>query len=496
LEKVSARHRIGAGVGQHYHAYVAAHARRLLPDCEPLVLRKAVKVFRGASMTEKLNVPDSEALNVAIEAADARPLRILCLYQDTQARARMLAGLEHFLDVVPAECRQVQNRTWVSQGALQWCLAALTQASLDSAEAVSDTLRPLLSDTPGRTVALVETITEPAQWGELRDDKPWLRSALLGLGIASQFIHTGSRPKDKDHPMQNALWDLMRSAGVLPLPVADLKESLPEGTWVVGTFGRKKQGRDPSSGMRIATVALIPGGRKAMAWFGGEWHPLGDAALYYQGNPKPMTPMEARGIADQAIRQLVNSKPGTKVIWMIDGDGCGRLWPTLYDINLGKGSDQPFPGGARDHDISVLRLRTDRTKLPRPAAKGDWSQGGIGKTTGMDGSLLRLAGDREATPWYFVNTPRIMDSAGAHRHGTRFSQRPQVLKEPWHALSPTELLCLNPGPFEPEDLYDLAARLCRRATHWGGVLRRPAPVHLAEALVNDCPDNREIGDEV
>ena len=218
--------------------------------------------------------------------------------------------------------------------------------------------------------------------------------------------------------------------------------------------------------------------------------------LHYQGNPKPMTPSEARATTDQAIRQLVNSKPGTRVIWMIDGDGCGQLWPSLYDNRLGSESDAPFPGGARDRDIAVLRLHTDQAKLPRPAAKGDWSEGGIGKVAGMGGSLLRLTNDQEATPWYFVNTPRIMDNVGSHKYGTRFRQQPQQLKDPWHALSPTELLCLHAGPFRPADIYELAARLCRRATHWGGVLRQPVPVHLAETLVIDCPDSRaQAGDE-
>lgn len=493
LERIPADHRIGSGVGQHYHAYIAVHARDQLPDCPPLVLEKAVKQFRGAPLTEKLPVPDAATLNSAIEAAEPGVVRILCLYRNTATRKRMIDGLGAFFEATDGRTQTLPDRQWSIRGRLHWCLADLPLGTDLDADAILGELRGLLADGAGRTVALVETATEPSDWGKDGDDKPRLRSALLRLGIASQFIHAHSASADHDFAMQNALWDLLRIGGVLPIPVTDLQAALPPRTWLLGTFAVKptKQAAD-ARGLRIATVGLLPGGRRAMAWIDDDWRPLGDAAPHYQAGPPMPDARQARQQADNAIRRLLARAPGTRAIWLLDGDGCGQLWPALYDKRLKDAPAHDFPGGSRSPDVAVLRVRSKIENLPRPAAKGAWNQGGIGNPTGMQGALLRIAGAAaDTTPRYFVSMSRIMGEMGPHRSGTRFRLEPRDLRRPWHALRPTELLCLHPGPFAPDDLYDLSARLMRRATHWGGVQSLPVPVHLAAALIGDCPDVQE-----
>jgi hypothetical protein len=80
-----------------------------------------------------------------------------------------------------------------------------------------------------------------------------------------------------------------------------------------------------------------------------------------------------------------------------------------------------------------------------------------------------------------------MAAQGSHRDFTRFTVDPRHLGDNWHALNMTEFRCCAAGPFEPSDLYELAALLCRQAPTWDGTLNWPSPVHLARALVEDHP---------
>jgi hypothetical protein len=51
----------------------------------------------------------------------------------------------------------------------------------------------------------------------------------------------------------------------------------------------------------------------------------------------------------------------------------------------------------------------------------------------------------------------------------------------------TEFHCRSAGPFDPSDLYELSALLCRQAPTWDSTLVFPSPMHLARAMVRDHP---------
>ena len=488
LWQAPASYQIGTGPGQMFHEAVALHCRKIFRDAEPLTLERAVRTLSRPAK----GLLERESLTRGIEAAECKKLRLVCLYAEDATRERVARVVR---DVFPT-LKALPDDSLIKQGAIELLFTSpdcsrkfLTQKG--NASETSDWIRQAARKWPrdGTQVAvLAETISEEEREGDGDDPKFVIRRELAKLGIVSQFISESSTPRSrkptKDHAAWSSAWDLLRSAGVFPKPFPTLAE-IGEQTWLVGVHLVKKRdaSRKSSDSFVLSIVAAEAGTQRCIAYApDGQWRPLGVATAQYLAADHGQRQDIARRVAESAIAQLAASYPESRQVIFVNADKQGRLWTGLSDTGDGK-----LPPAICTNRTSVIRVRIEDDYVPRPAGLRDWPADGSPRKPGTMNALVRPAKEDYPGAWFYASSPRAMMAQGDHRRHTRFTAPPEALRDNWQSMNLTEFLCLHPGPFGREALYELSATLCRHAPTWDGTLNLPAPLHLAKAMVLDHP---------
>ncbi len=173
------------------------------------------------------------------------------------------------------------------------------------------------------------------------------------------------------------------------------------------------------------------------------------------------------------------------MVLFLDALECRRFWNGLKDT----GGDE-LPDCASLGRVAVVRTRIEESEVPRPARTGDFPQNGDPqpRKPGETEALYALKESDYAGASWYVSASLTKRRMGQHRNHSRFSCNEWELKKNWHAMTITEILVHSPGPFDAELLCELTAVLCRHSPAWDGTLKRPSPLHLAKAIVDDHPD--------
>jgi hypothetical protein len=339
---------------------------------------------------------------------------------------------------------------------------------------------------------------------EMQDPKHVLRRTFAKHGIASQFITADSGPQangeddEQDFGAERAVWDLLRSAGAFVRAFPSVEAEGP-GPLLVGVTAVKRHDRSKvdsvslqsGDGYVVSLVAAEAGTRRAFGFDRKRgWQPLGDATPGFLTEDHNMNVEQARRMLEDAIKRLLVNQPSRRFIVFFDSPACRSLVFGLSDTG-----DGLLPAYLRSERVAVVRVRSDSNQVPRPAGLGPWQNQPT--FTGTMHALLRLENAQWDGVGFYISTPPMLGRPGPHRFGhTRHHARAADQKRDWHSLNLTEFRCLQPGPFQSEDLCELSARLCRQAPTWEGTLNAPSPIHLAKALVRDHPQGFLSGDEV
>lgn len=518
LQTPPQRYPIGTGCGQMFHEAVALHARRLLPNAVPVELVKARSTLAPRPATE----PDRETIDLAICATGSARLHLTCLYGDDRTRRRLWKAIYGLLGL-PAETRPLPEdgvETTIGKLTFVFCSPPGASARLcgqtdrDGLEqwVVQAIERPSSPSDHGTIrAAIIETGDPNVLRGSDRDPKHVIRRVLAGRGIVTQFLSSHSLEEDgeetteagasepADHAAERAVWDLLRSAGVFPHRFPTV-EGLSADPWLIGVHVVQRR-NDRKSGFRrkwgegfvVSIVAVKAGDRRAMGFDPQSgWQPLNVFTASFLASPQDMDEARAKSTIETAVEQLLAREPHAKAVLFLDARGCRRFWDALADTRGDR-----LPRCARADRVGIVRVRPDADEVPRVAGPGGWPASndlGPGKPS-VTNALYRLEQERWPAAMFYVSASATLERPGAHRDHTRFSCTPGALRKNWHALTMTEFWSPFPGPFVPDQLYELAAVLCRHAPTWNGTLERPAPIHLAEAIVLDHPDKYEVRDQ-
>jgi hypothetical protein len=488
LWQAPASYQIGTGPGQMFHEAVALHCRRVFQDAEPLMLERARRTLSRPAKA----LLERETLTHGVRAAGTKTLRLVSLYAEDATRERLARVVREVFPTVKA----LPDDTFIKQENIELLFTSpdgsrnfLTQKGKSSeiGDWIRQCARNWLHDRV-QVAVLAETSSEAEREADGDDPKFVIRRELAKLGIVSQFISESSTPRSrkptKDHAAWASAWDLLRSAGVFPKQFPTLPQ-IGEGTWLVGVHLVKKRdsSRKSSNSFVLSLVAAEAGTQRCIGFApDGQWRPLGIATAQYLAAEHGQRQDIARKVAESAIAQLAASYPESRQVIFVNADKQGRLWTGLSDTGDGK-----LPPAICTNRTSVIRVRIEDDYVPRPAGLREWPSDGSLRKPGTMNALVRPAKGDYPGAWFYASSPRAMMAQGDHRCHTRFAAPPEALRDNWQSMNLTEFLCLHPGPFGLEALYELSATLCRHAPTWDGTLNLPAPLHLAKAMVLDHP---------
>ena len=503
-------HAIGRGVGTWFHECVAHHARSVLGGSacglELRTSRRSWPTRRKVASLLPLALDDD---------AQGRRLRLIVVYASSGTRRRVRDALAFVLgdgadqsdrssvDDLAGMLRELEDGRFLRRGPFEVCFIKPPEARAWLLERQNEgALRAWaaswlegLDASDVQMAAIVET-DESARSGdkERSDPKHVLRALLAKRGIATQFITSASAPRPRkgrapgdgaefdDHAGANAVGDLLRSAGVFLRPFPEFGGGT--GTVVVGVYGagvtRATTGRGPGYVVNLVAVELST--PNAWGFIDSEgWVPVGRASAWFLGTGQHRTKLEARQRVERAVGQLPLALGTSKVILVFNARGCRRFWPCLAD----KSGDRA-EAWMRAGDTAVVRVRTAVHEVPRPAGVGAWTEG-LQAAKHTDFRPMSVVGAEGRAPTFVLSGSAVMSRGRSARASTRFAAPPKALNEDWHALGSTELLVLESGAWEPEDLMTQLAMLCRVAPTWNRTLRWPSPLHLARAVARDHP---------
>jgi hypothetical protein len=497
-----------------FHDAVAIHARRLLPSAIAVELVKARSAL-PSRVAPRLT--DHSVVTEAVKAAGGDGLHLTCLYGVDRTRQRICQSLLKLLGL-PARSNLFRtNGIETSIGAVtvvflspegalerlsgkadrrdleQWGVRAIGQPAVNSG---GNLIR----------AAIVETGDAEELRNTEKDPKHVMRRVLASKGIVTQFLSSGTDDESdelgvsRDHPSESAIWDLLRSAGVFPERFPTV-EAVPNGTWLVGFYvvkprngGKLGRHRQQGTGYVVSAVAVQAGGHQALGFDKTRgWVPVHEFTARFLASPQSEDKLAAKTLIEAAISHLHGRDPHSKLVLFFDAIGSRGLWNGLTDT----GGDE-LPRTINPHRVAVVRVRNDDREAPRAAGVGSWSRLDLGagpRKPSTSNALYRLKNEQWPGAMYYVSSSATMNRPGQHRGRTRFSCTPAALGKNWHALTMTEFWSPFPGPFSRHSLYELASLLCRQALTWGGTLDRPAPLHLAAAVVSDHPDRYEVRDD-
>jgi hypothetical protein len=499
-------HALGRGVGPWFHEYVARHATEAL---QGVAIPLQLKATRPRWPTAKV-IAARPSLSFEEDKAS---LRIWVIYAEAEVRRRVRDALAHVLREdahtqdqphlakLAERLNSLEDEAILRAGPLEVRFIKPPQAGTLLQRAERQAIRRWLgewlpaTDPDGvATAALIETDEGAANGdNELADPKQVLRGALAERGIVTQFITKASAPKPKaaskeakdkfgDHAAAGAVNDLLRSAGFFLRPFPEVGGGTD--TLVVGIYciraTHKTTGRGASYLVNLVAASL--GGRKAWGFAEGSgWVALHEATAWFLSSDHTLSEQQARERVERAVGQLSVAFRDKPVILLFDAFGCRRMWPCLTDKSIG----EPEIWMKRDSK-AIVRVRAVSVEVPRPA--GTISEDG--KLAPMKHTSFRhvaISGAQGLAPTFVQSGSAVMDQGKSARKFTRLAAELKNLKEDWHSLGSTELLALEPGRWERDELLEQVAMLCRVAPTWERTLRWPSPLHLARAVVRDHP---------
>ena len=492
---------IGRGVGQMFQDGLAGWVRETMPEAEPVLLERTTsRVPQPSAGEEGLNKQRAAAM---IEDSGTSLARLLVLYHNPHSRARMLRGLAEVLGDPGEQLARLDDGKVLhpypglevliqspqgSERLVRW------GAKREVQDWITEAVQGEFAKN-GRTAVLAETLSTETLSERPKgvvDPKFEVRNTLARCGVPCQFLayDPEAEVEEAGFAERRAAWDLLRNAGLLPDPFPDETLSNGQPTWLVGVYivkptaGHwwKQAGRGKNSKHVVAIVAGRADSRETLGYDATRgWLPLGEATPAFHRCANLLSQAEVRRMVDTAIQELAQDRPGSIVLYM-NAQGCRTLWNGLADTGDGE-----LPRAAQDYNAAVVRVRTQpREDVPQIAGVGAWPDEPFSPFSSKTG-LFRVKGASEAGSHLFVITPTVMGRLGPHRSKTRFGMTATQQKKDLHALSIREFNVVRSGPFNREDLGKLSAALCRFGVTWDGVLRRPAPLHLASVLVADHP---------
>lgn len=498
---------IGRGVGAWFHEMVAHHARAALGEsARPLVLKSR----RASWPTRDRAAPrTSEA-----HAADQRSVELIVAYANSETRRRVRDSLGRvLLDDAPDDERKALGEFVNAMSAAPDGSAVngplmrvrfirppeaerflLKRSERDALVAWTNSwLSPLRLSESSRAVMIIETDESAANGeSELTDPKHVLRLELAKRGIVTQFISGSSAPNARatrdddasDHAAENAVLDALRSTGFFlrPFPIG---EGIEPGTLIVGIHGTRVTRQRTGLGRTAYTVNLVAacaGTRTAYGYSKKRgWKPLHDATADFLANEVEMPQDAARVYGETAISQLRVAYGDAPKLLLFDAVGCRQFWPCLQDQSDGTPDRWMVADGS-----AVVRVRANEDEVLRASGNGKWGPTRSPATYTEFRPMDVLDADGKA-PAFVLSGSAVMNRMISARSGTRFTCNARGLGDDWHALGTTELLVLSEGAWSADVLLDHTAILCRASPTWDRVLRWPAPLHLARAIVRNHP---------
>ena len=504
-------YQMGTGPGQVFHDLVAQHALRCLPGAENVEMVKACR-----TLSRRLDSPvDLKEINPAVKATGAKRYHLAILYGNDRTRLRLSKALEKLLGLPGGTLAFGVNDVATTIGLVSVVFVSRpgAEARLSGQSGQVDVVAWAIKEicesdrSAGSGViraAIIETGVPEELYGGKRDPKHKIRRGLAAKGVVTQFLsthsfkdkkdknHPAKQKKDEDHPADRAVWDLLRSAGVFPIPFPSI-DGISPNTWLVGVHVVKRPKSGWNKGFVVSIVALKADEQKSIGFIddGRGWRPLHEYTAKFLALEHNRDFANAKSLIDMAVEQLLARSPHAKAVLFLDASECRRFWNGLADT----GGDILPDCASRDR-LAIIRTRMEDDKVPRAARVGDFPRNGNlqPKPPGTTDALYRLKEKDYAGAMWYVSPSLTMSRQRVPRKHSRFTCDKKELKKNWQAMTMTEFLIVSPGPFEAESLYKLSAVLCRHAPTWIGALERPSPMHLARAIVKDHPDMHEARD--
>lgn len=538
---------VGRGAGQGTYEVVAQHMRQVLEPLGSTMLSftrhgsgrvptatpnyKAADKNADADTTTPLSQSNARA---ALHAAPEGITRIVLLAATPHTLERMRAGLRDALSLpTGTELDTLTNTSTAYHPHDAPNIEILVRQHPDLEPALlrkgdPNAIRAAalphlqgLTDDAARVGVLIETTSDYTRrdWRKdttHADPKHVLLQALAQKHMASQFLantDSGGK-KGHDHAGTKAAQDLLRSLGIVPrdaIPQPTQKDALERPTIYVGVRAvhrtidapgakrtrtlptRNKQ--QPRKGYYLSLVAHHAGTYRMEGWnptIGGSWTDLGTATI---GFNKHRHDLQRDGVHRQLVRalgQLRDRNPSARIIVYVDTQDQIRSLLRLRDSDYHPGPNKGIFGKR----IEVVRVRAQSAEVPHAAGAGPWLEAGIiDLDTTIPSNLIMLA-DLDPQPnapiGYFFSASRHYASPGvqanAHRRHSRLAVGIKDMPHPWHSLTTTELLVWHAEPdTDVEELIKTSAMLRRYAPYWDGVTTLPAPLHMANAMVDDHP---------
>jgi hypothetical protein len=506
-ENHSRNHPIGKGATQLFHDAVAHWLRRAVPEADPLVFQGGPKYYISKLTDEEEQQkkgPSKERLADMVEAAEQSPL-ILVLYENWDVQHRVREALKTVFHATEEEL-SVEDGTIATLVCGLKCVfqsfpadSVLTQYG-EGTEAI-DAVAPIVDSyqQPVRNlVVIAETLSgdlvREGGGNNAVDPKKQLRAQLAKKGVLTQFIQSKDavdREELSDEPNyagKRSVWDLMRGAGLFPVPLSVRNVKSNEPPCLIGAYCSKRNAnRQHSSGYDLVLVATKPAEKRFLAYDhrkGDGWQPIGRATTSLHSESRFSSDHDKIGnILASGLRQLKRQMSGPYILF--GNQTLSHIWNFVGDKN----SDASVPEVLKRMNAAVVRSRSGSDLVPKPAGNGKWEEldertlpkPPQGKDTGF---VLEGAAP---SAFYYVAESKTFSRPGAHRKHSRMHMTESNRRKDKHSLVAREFWVAKEGPFDAQNLGKYAAFLCRFALNWEGTLRHPVPLHLAKAISDDHP---------
>lgn len=504
-EKAPVNFPIGKGVGLPFHHYVATHAHSILNEAKPVVLQKEPPKQLPVKelSTQK---PDTTQWQSIIQDAGGNHLQIVCLYSSHIVRKRLQDELQQLLTGVSEDLIEVEDGNWFQAGPVkilfvspehnqQFLLSTNPEDAIFSwMQHVIESIKLSQNELSGFVVETCENDALENIPKNYADPKPLIRRLLAIHGHVSQFVRASTlRKQDVKgvcHGAKRAIHDLLRMAGCYLLPFEKSPDPSKD-CWYIGHFIRKSS--KDNNQFHIAITACKAGSHQSLMLSpSGNWEimPKGIAS-YISAQNRPKQKANACQFINHGLNVLINRFPDSRFILLMDGRASGSLWSQLYDT-------QPEETGAlpeisRDERVSIVRIRTDSSILPKPAGKIDFDtplneKGEL--NPGVSKGIFSHIVSNYNGAYYCTQTSAILDKDYS-RGRTRFADQQRNLQNDRQAQTLTEIVVLKKGSFEEKELVTTVAKLCFQNLTWIDKQKTslPSPLHLGQAYVKDVLDD-------
>lgn len=441
---------VGTGAGMHHLRLLAEHVDTVFgPTAQWLTMPQARMQFsrrptdnlptkerkRREEVGESLNTigfTDPADIRKAVDAAEYKSLRLVCLWYRHEARTRMIHGLntafpssEPLID--PKEGKEVTLAQGVSvvfhnaepflahgpnEGRREMMTTFLDDLTQDPSVLVAawcETEVPRLEKGTG------EKADTFRQRRDSIDAKHQTKRILSELGVTTQYLkgfEEGKfgkpagviKPKKKgDYPAYMAILDIYRSLGILDHRIEEAltpgksEPELPRLTFCGIHVRKQTRNKDVKGEPRriVLATALVPSAEPGEVWtmlgwtsINKEWLPYREAQQIFHASDYP--PHRSSGESDkqrwteaardveEALKDLAEELDGDRYVLMVDGHACRRMWPGLQNQNQGSKPDPKdgrvwLPGHGAGTPVhkrpaGIVRLNIKSDEVPQPTS--------------------------------------------------------------------------------------------------------------------------------